>query len=153
LSALRPSLPRRYASLRARSRHPEGRALSLYERDFLEGLVLQTAVAVENAINHQRHLDYARLAQDLDAARAIQLSLLPQSMPVIPGYSVAAEARNNGLSPERLGEAVHVALTTAKPKARYAVVPQRFKNWTLPRLLPVRMLDAQLAKLLGITKP
>ena len=65
---------------------------------------------------------------------------------------VAAEARNNGLSPERLGEAVHVALTTAKPKARYAVVPQRFKNWTLPRLLPVRMLDAQLAKLLGLTK-
>jgi phosphoserine phosphatase RsbU/P len=72
---------------------PEGRALTLYERDFLEGLVLQTAVAVENAINHQRHLDYARLAQDLDAARAIQQSLLPQSMPVIPGYSVAARSR------------------------------------------------------------
>jgi NAD(P)-dependent dehydrogenase (short-subunit alcohol dehydrogenase family) len=64
---------------------------------------------------------------------------------------IVAEARNNGLSPERLGEAVHVALSTAKPKARYAVVPQRFKNWTLPRLLPVRMLDAQLAKLLGLT--
>ena len=65
---------------------------------------------------------------------------------------IVAEARNNGLSPERLGEAVHVALTAAKPKARYAVVPQRFKNWTLPRLLPVRMLDAQLAKMLGLTK-
>jgi hypothetical protein len=64
---------------------------------------------------------------------------------------IVAEARNNGLSPERLGEAVHVALSAAKPKARYAVVP-RFKNWTLPRLLPVRMLDAQLAKLLGLTK-
>jgi len=58
----------------------------------------------------------------------------------------------NGLSPERLGEAVHVALSTAKPKAHFAVVPQRFKNWTLPRLLPVRMLDAQLAKLLGLTR-
>jgi hypothetical protein len=66
---------------------------------------------------------------------------------------IVAEARNNGLSPERLGEAVHVALSTAKPKARYAVVPQRFKNWTLPRLLPVRMLDAGLAKALGLTKP
>ncbi len=66
---------------------------------------------------------------------------------------IVAEARNNGLSPERLGEAVHVALRTAKPKARYAVVPQRFKNWTLPRLLPVRMLDAGLAKALGLTKP
>ena len=72
---------------------PGGRPLSLYERDFLEGLVLQTAVAVENAINHQRHLEYARLAQDLDAARAIQQSLLPQTMPSIPGYSVAARSR------------------------------------------------------------
>jgi serine phosphatase RsbU (regulator of sigma subunit) len=72
---------------------PEKRPLSLYERDFLEGLVLQTAVAVENAINHQRHLDYARLAQDLDAARAIQQSLLPQTMPSIPGYSIAARSR------------------------------------------------------------
>jgi NAD(P)-dependent dehydrogenase (short-subunit alcohol dehydrogenase family) len=67
--------------------------------------------------------------------------------------SSVTEARNNGLSPERLGEAVHVALSTAKPKARYAVVPQRFKNWTLPRLLPARMLDTQLAKMLGLTKP
>jgi phosphoserine phosphatase RsbU/P len=72
---------------------PEGRPLSLYERDFLEGLVLQTAVALENAINHKRHLEYARLAQDLDAARAIQQSLLPQAMPSIPGYSVASRSR------------------------------------------------------------
>jgi short-subunit dehydrogenase len=66
---------------------------------------------------------------------------------------IVTEARNNGLSPEHLGEAIHVALSTAKPKARYAVVPQRLKNWTLPRLLPTRMLDAQLAKLLGLKKP
>jgi NAD(P)-dependent dehydrogenase (short-subunit alcohol dehydrogenase family) len=66
---------------------------------------------------------------------------------------IVAEARNNGLPPERLGEAVHVALTTEKPKARYAVVPQRFKNWTLPRLLPVRMLDAAIAKQMGLKKP
>ena len=68
-----------------------------------------------------------------------------------PKY-IVTEARTNGLSPERLGEAVHVALTTAKPKAHYAVVPRRFSNWTLPRLLPLRMLDAQLAKLLGIAE-
>jgi short-subunit dehydrogenase len=66
---------------------------------------------------------------------------------------IVAETRNNGLSPERLGETVHQALSTAKPEARYAVVPQRFKNWTLPRLLPARMLDNQLAKLLGLRKP
>ena len=72
---------------------PGGRPLSLYERDFLEGLVLQTAVALENAVNHKRHLEYARLSQDLDAARAIQQSLLPQTMPSIPGYSIAARSR------------------------------------------------------------
>src|SRR6202051_3413433 len=65
---------------------------------------------------------------------------------------IVTETRTNGLPPERLGEAVHVALTTAKPKARYAVVPQRFKNWTLPRLLPTRLLDAYLAKQMGLTK-
>jgi NAD(P)-dependent dehydrogenase (short-subunit alcohol dehydrogenase family) len=64
---------------------------------------------------------------------------------------IVAEGRK-GLSPERLGEAVHVALSTAKPKARYAVIKQRFKNWTLPRLLPARMLDAVVAKQLGFTK-
>jgi NAD(P)-dependent dehydrogenase (short-subunit alcohol dehydrogenase family) len=65
---------------------------------------------------------------------------------------IVAEGRK-GLSPERLGEAVHVALSTAKPNARYAVVKQRFKNWTLPRLLPARMLDAVVAKQLGFIKP
>ncbi len=72
---------------------PGGRELTLYETDFLEGLALQTAVAVENAINHQRHLEYARLARDIDAARTIQQSLLPQSMPNVPGYAVAARNR------------------------------------------------------------
>jgi NAD(P)-dependent dehydrogenase (short-subunit alcohol dehydrogenase family) len=61
---------------------------------------------------------------------------------------IVTEGRK-GHSPEHLGEAVHVALTTAKPKARYAVIKQRFKNWTLPRILPTRMFDAYLAKQLG----
>jgi NAD(P)-dependent dehydrogenase (short-subunit alcohol dehydrogenase family) len=65
---------------------------------------------------------------------------------------IVTEGRK-GFSPERLGEAVHLALSTARPKARYAVIKQRFKNWTLPRLLPTRMLDAVVAKQLGFIKP
>jgi len=65
---------------------------------------------------------------------------------------IVTEARTHGLSPERLGEAVHVALTTEKPKARYAVIPQRLKNWILPRLLPARMLDTELAKQMKLIK-
>jgi serine phosphatase RsbU (regulator of sigma subunit) len=68
---------------------PEGRSLTLYEADFLEGLVLQAAVALENARNHKRNLEFARLQQDLDAARDIQRSLLPQRLPEIAGYSIA----------------------------------------------------------------
>jgi serine phosphatase RsbU (regulator of sigma subunit) len=68
---------------------PDGRELTLYEADFIEGLVLQAAVALENARNHKRNLEFARVQQDLDAARAIQRSLLPQNPPSIPGYSLA----------------------------------------------------------------
>jgi serine phosphatase RsbU (regulator of sigma subunit) len=72
---------------------PEGREITLYETDFLEGLALQAAVALENARNHERNLQWARVQQDLDAARQIQRSLLPQQMPSIPGYSIAVKSQ------------------------------------------------------------
>jgi serine phosphatase RsbU (regulator of sigma subunit) len=69
-----------------------GKMLSLYEQDFLEGLVLQAGVAVENARYHERAVEWARVQQDLDAARAIQRSLLPQQVTEISGYSVAVRS-------------------------------------------------------------
>lgn len=70
----------------------EGCELSLYERDFIEGLVLQAAVALENAMLHERDLEWARVQQDLNAARSIQRSLLPASMPRLPGFSIDARS-------------------------------------------------------------
>lgn len=67
---------------------PGGRELTLYEADFLEGLALQAAVALENARNHERNIQWARVQQDLDAARNIQRSLLPHKLPAIHGYSI-----------------------------------------------------------------
>jgi serine phosphatase RsbU (regulator of sigma subunit) len=68
---------------------PDGRELTIYEADFIEGLALQAAVALENARFHKRNVEFARVQQDLDAARAIQRSLLPQTLPSIAGYTLA----------------------------------------------------------------
>jgi len=65
-----------------------GETLSIYEDDFIQGLVLQASVALENATYHERDLRWARVQQDLDAARNIQRSLLPKSMPSIRGFSI-----------------------------------------------------------------
>lgn len=65
---------------------------SIYEQDFIEGLVLQAAVALENALFHERNVQWARMQQDLDAARQIQRSLLPKHMPAIRGVSMAARS-------------------------------------------------------------
>ena len=64
---------------------------------------------------------------------------------------IVAEGRK-GLPPQRLANAVYIAMTAAKPKTRYAVVPQRFNNWTLPRLLPDRMVDKAIGKQMGFLK-
>lgn len=71
---------------------PNCAEFSVYEQDFIEGLVLQTAVALENATLHERDLEWARVQQDLDAARSLQLSLLPKSMPKIESFSIAGRS-------------------------------------------------------------
>jgi phosphoserine phosphatase RsbU/P len=71
---------------------PDGGKFSLYEQDFIEGLVLQAAVALDNATLHERDMEWARVQQDLDAARSLQRSLLPREMPQIPGFSIAARS-------------------------------------------------------------
>jgi NAD(P)-dependent dehydrogenase (short-subunit alcohol dehydrogenase family) len=62
------------------------------------------------------------------------------------------EGGRKGLPPERIGEAIYLALTTPKPKVRYAIVPDKFVNWTLPSLLPKRTLDGLMAKRFGLTR-
>lgn len=71
---------------------PASRELSIYEQDFLEGLAIQAGVALENARYHERNLEWTRVQRDLEAARLIQRSLLPQQMPQIAGYSIAVRS-------------------------------------------------------------
>ena len=71
---------------------PADRTLMLDEKDFLASLAMQAAVAIENARFHERALEWQRVETDLAAARDIQRSLLPQNMPDISGYSIAAHS-------------------------------------------------------------
>ncbi|MEM7737297.1 MAG: SDR family oxidoreductase [Deinococcota bacterium] len=52
----------------------------------------------------------------------------------------------NGLAPEVIADVIWQALLSAKPNVRYAPVPNKFVNWTLPMLLPKRWLDRLIAR-------
>jgi len=71
---------------------PPRRVLDLDETDFLESLAVQAAVAIENARFHERTVQWQRVESDLASARRVQLSLLPQQMPDIPHYDIAARS-------------------------------------------------------------
>jgi len=62
----------------------------------------------------------------------------------------AAKEGASGFPAEVIGRAVWHALTTAEPKVRYAIVPNRLPNWIIPRLMPMRILDKLVAKFMGI---
>lgn len=69
--------------------YPADRTLTLDELDFIESLAIQASVAIENARFHERTVQWQRVESDLASARQVQRSLLPQTMPEIPGYSMA----------------------------------------------------------------
>ncbi|GAA3752538.1 SDR family oxidoreductase [Terriglobus aquaticus] len=54
-----------------------------------------------------------------------------------------------GLPASRVTDAVWHAMTASKPKLRYEVIPNKFREYTLPRLLPKRMVDRFFGKMLG----
>jgi NAD(P)-dependent dehydrogenase (short-subunit alcohol dehydrogenase family) len=63
------------------------------------------------------------------------------------------KSAQTGLAPERLGRAIMKALTAKNPKVRYAVVPNRLANWTIPQLLPKRLVDRIIGRNVGLLKP
>lgn len=58
----------------------------------------------------------------------------------------------DGFPPSKIADRVYRAFTDKQPRFRYAIVPQRFSNWTLPKLLPARMVDNLVTKRLGLTR-
>ncbi len=72
-----------------------------------------------------------------------------KSLDTVKRYMV--ELGRKGFPPERIGETVHTALTSPKPKTRYVVTPEPLTNW-LGNNLPKRMVDNTIAKRLGLTR-
>ncbi len=59
------------------------------DEEFLGALSVHMALALENARLHRELLEKQRLERDLQLARNIQRSLLPDAPPVVPGYDIA----------------------------------------------------------------
>lgn len=57
-----------------------------------------------------------------------------------------------GFAAAQIADAVWHALVCANPSVRYAAVKDRFLNWTLPRLLPRRMVDRMIGSQLGLKR-
>ncbi|MGB6299149.1 MAG: SDR family NAD(P)-dependent oxidoreductase, partial [Rivularia sp. (in: cyanobacteria)] len=62
----------------------------------------------------------------------------------------ALEKGRSGYQAEAVGNLILKALTTAKPRVRYPIVPNHFFDWTIARLLPKRVIDNILAKQFGL---
>jgi NAD(P)-dependent dehydrogenase (short-subunit alcohol dehydrogenase family) len=56
---------------------------------------------------------------------------------------------SSGLPVEKIGELVHLALTTANPRVRYQIAPDRMRH-LMTAILPKRMVDRIIAKRLGL---
>ena len=56
-----------------------------------------------------------------------------------------------GLDPIISGKTIETALSAKKPKARYAPVPNKLTNFTLPMLLPKRVVDGFFWKRFGMS--
>ena len=57
-----------------------------------------------------------------------------------------------GFPPSKIADRVFRGLTDAKPRFRYAIVPDRLINWSLPQILPERLVNNLVAKRVGLQR-
>jgi sigma-B regulation protein RsbU (phosphoserine phosphatase) len=63
--------------------------------EFLQGLSVHFAIALENARLHRESLERQRMERELQLARSIQQSLLPEAAPQLPGFDVAVRHQSS----------------------------------------------------------
>jgi NAD(P)-dependent dehydrogenase (short-subunit alcohol dehydrogenase family) len=76
----------------------------------------------------------------------------PWAEPIEKFSETMLEGGRTGLDPEVIAKTIETALTAAKPKARYAPVPDKLTNFTLPMLLPKRVVDGFFWKRFGMAR-
>ncbi len=86
-----------------------------------------------------------------DQVDVTQYANTPYAVPLNGVKDYMITNGKKGLPPEKLGAAVHTALTTAKPKVRYTVTPDPVQNF-MTNNLPKRMVDNMIAGQLGLKK-
>ncbi len=72
--------------------HPSGIPIHFVERWFniLSGIADQTAIAIENTQLYRQEAERQRLQRELEVAREIQASFMPQTYPALPGWQIDA---------------------------------------------------------------
>lgn len=74
----------------------------------------------------------------------------PWAKPIEKFSETMLEGGRTGLEPDEIAGVIETALTAKKPKARYAPVPDKLTNFTLPMLLPKRFVDGLFWKRFGM---
>lgn len=67
----------------------DGGEFTAEDQDFLDKLSGHMAMALENARLHREALEKQRIERELEMARGIQRSLLPEAPPIVPGFDLA----------------------------------------------------------------
>ena len=88
--------------------------------------------------------------QKADLSDMDQYSSTPFGPALAKFQQLFAKIGRSGLPASRVADATWHAITASKPRVKYLVIPRKFREWTLPRLLPTRMTDKFIGKMLGI---
>lgn len=75
----------------------------------------------------------------------------PWAKPIEKFSETMLDGGRTGLEPRVIAETIEKALSAKKPKARYAPVPDKLTNFTIPMLLPKRIVDGFFWKRFGMT--
>ena len=85
-----------------------------------------------------------------EAADPIQYAHTEYAAPLASFRAYALALGRKGLPPERVAAVIVKALTTRRPRVRYAVVAPALATALLPAILPARLLDKLVARRFGL---